>query len=158
MFWTLVRPSADMISLYFRLNCVIKWNTVLPLYWLVGLFFKGTIFTQCFQRDHSQVLFCTFRLSLKQSHGKKMLLYSVRGQQLCNHILVRIHLNLIRGTWPRINNHSAHFVVWKSRYITILQVVIKKVTRQGKILQLTDCDNYSIFWNVINGIEISLLW
>ena len=42
------------------------------------------------------VLGYIFRLSLKQSYGKNMLLYSVRGQQLHNCIPVGIHLNLIR--------------------------------------------------------------
>ena len=39
-----------------------------------------------------------FRLSPKQSCGKKMLLYSARGQQLRNCIAVGIHLNLNRDT------------------------------------------------------------
>ena len=39
---TLVRPSASVVSLYLRSNCVIKLNTVLPAYWLFGLLFDGT--------------------------------------------------------------------------------------------------------------------
>ena len=39
---TLVRPSASVVSLYLRSNCVIKLNTVLPPYWLFGLLFDGT--------------------------------------------------------------------------------------------------------------------
>ena len=42
MFLTLERPSANVVSLYFRLNCVIKLNTVLPLYWLFSILFDGT--------------------------------------------------------------------------------------------------------------------
>ena len=42
LFWKLVRPSANVVSLYFRPNCVITLNTVLPLYWLFSLLFDGT--------------------------------------------------------------------------------------------------------------------
>ena len=31
-----------MVSLYFRSNCVIKLNTVLPPHWLFSLLFDGT--------------------------------------------------------------------------------------------------------------------
>ena len=34
--------KANVVSLYFRLNCVIKLNTVLPSYWFFGLLFDGT--------------------------------------------------------------------------------------------------------------------
>ena len=48
--------------------------------------------------SRDEVLYCIFRLSLKQPYGKNMLLYSARRQQLPNCISVGIHLNLIKGT------------------------------------------------------------
>ena len=50
-----------------------------------------------------------FRLSPKQSCGKKMLLYSARGQQLRNCITVGIHLNLNKDTWKRIHQSQCSF-------------------------------------------------
>ena len=45
-----------------------------------------------------------------------MLLYSARGQQLRNCIPVGIHLNLIRGTLPRINQSQCSFC-WVKVYV-----------------------------------------
>ena len=45
-----------------------------------------------------------FRLFLQQSQQNIQ-----SGQQLQNCILVGIHLNLIRGTWPRINQSKSSF-------------------------------------------------
>ena len=39
MFWTLARPSANVVSLYFISNRIIKLNMVLPPFWLFGLLF-----------------------------------------------------------------------------------------------------------------------
>ena len=64
-----------------------------------------------FSRD--EVLYCIFKLSLKQPNGKNMLLYSARRQQLRNCISVGIHLNLIKGTWPRINQSRCSFCLVK---------------------------------------------
>ena len=77
-----------------------------------------TILTS-FPRDHTLSALFIFRLSLKQSYGQNMLLYSVRGQQLRNFIPCGIHLNLIRGRDQESTIHSVRFVEWKSRHITI---------------------------------------
>jgi len=39
----------------------------------------------------------------------KFCIVTARGQQLRNCIPVGIHLNLIRGTWPRINQSQYSF-------------------------------------------------
>ena len=59
--------------------------------------------------SRDEVLYCIFKISLKQPNGKNMLLYSARRQQLRNCISVGIHLNLIKGTWPRINQSRCSF-------------------------------------------------
>ena len=63
--------------------------------------------------NHYSPLCYIFRLSLQQSFGKIILLYSARRQQLQNCIPVEIHLNLIRSTWPRINQSQYLFCLGK---------------------------------------------
>ena len=72
-----------------------------------------------FLREYTSSAFChIIRLSLKQSYMTKtnVPLYSVRRQQLRDRIPVGIHLNVIRGTWPRIKksqitcDHKSHVI------------------------------------------------
>ena len=65
-------------------------------------------------------------ISFKQSYGKNMPLYLACGQQLCNYILVGSYIWILSGACDQEStNHSANFVEWKSRYLTMLLIPLE---------------------------------
>ena len=100
-------------------QCMVLRETVSFVSWRVLIRTPGKSKLTSSRGTIRKVLSCIFRLSLEQSHGQNIPLYLAHGQQVHNCILVGIHFNLIKGTWPRINQSQClFFVEWKSRFVT----------------------------------------